>query len=250
MIRSFVAGLFYLLAFLFFVPAVFASDAPPGMGEGGAGYFSTGFTWLDIDELNDALKGSALGFKTFDENVISYGGGGYGIIMGRVMIGGEGYGFSREESNTIYVQRLSGGWGMFNAGYLVIHKAGFRVFPVVGVGGGGMELRITESPNIGFDEIMTDPARESLLGVGGFMLSGGIGVDYLLKLGEDKEGYGGLIFGIRAGYTQSFFTSGWSMGDIDIIGGPDVGISGFYIRFTVGGGGYSTGTFLGGERSE
>jgi hypothetical protein len=113
-----------------------------------------------------------------------------------------------------------------------------------------MELRITERPNLDFDDIMTDPARESLLGVGGFMLSGGIGVDYLLKLGEDKYGYGGLIFGIRAGYTQSFFTSGWEMGDIDIYGGPDTGISGFYIRFTVGGGGYATGMLGGGEDSD
>jgi hypothetical protein len=239
--RLLVAWLSAVVVVLCFIPSVFAAGADPGMKEGGAGFFTTGFTWLDIDELNDALKASPLGLKTFDASVISYGGGGYGIIAGRVIVGGEGYGFSTETTNASYIQRLSGGWGMFDAGYLVFHRAGFRVFPMVGVGGGGMELRITERATLGFDDIMADPKRESLLDIGGFMLSGGVGVDYLLKLGEDKEGYGGLIFGVRAGYTQSFFNSGWSMGAIDIIGGPDVGISGFYLRFVVGGGGYSTG---------
>jgi hypothetical protein len=139
---------------------------------------------------------------------------------------------------------------MFDVGAVVVRNPRFRVFPMIGIGGGGMQLRITESPAPSFDQIIADPARESLLDIGGFMLQAVLGVDYLLKLGEDKYGYGGLIFGIRAGYTQSFFTSGWEMGDIDIYGGPDTGISGFYIRFTVGGGGYATGMLGGGEDSD
>lgn len=39
-------------------------------------FLTTGFTWIDIDELNDALEASALPFNTCVWNVISYGGGG------------------------------------------------------------------------------------------------------------------------------------------------------------------------------
>ena len=75
--RPSVAWLFIVVAVLCFFPAVFVIGAGPELQEGGAGFFATGFTWLDIDELNDVLKASPLGFKTFDANVISFGGGGY-----------------------------------------------------------------------------------------------------------------------------------------------------------------------------
>jgi len=101
-----------------------------------------------------------------------------------------------------------------------------------------MSLIITERVAPSFDDIMTDPKREAYLSAGGLLGQGALGVDYMLTLGRDEEGEGGLLIGIRAGYILSFFGSKWEMGNIDVAGGPKIGISGFYIRFIFGGGGY------------
>ena len=72
-----------------------------------------------------------------------------------------------------------------------------------------------------------------------------VGADYILKLGEDDEDEdgddeGGLMIGVRAGYTVAPIKGDWDLGGYEISGGPDNPITGPYIRFMVGGGGMST----------
>jgi hypothetical protein len=209
--------------------------------EGGAGGFMLGVQWLDLSELNSELR--ANGFKSFNAYDFSYGGAGYGIIGNRLLIGGEGHGFSQEKSNSTYLQSLSGGFGFFDVGYIVVQRWGFQLYPMIGIGGGGLSMRLTERAVLDFDDIVTDPKREALLSVGSFMLQGAVGLDYMLKLGVMPEmSEGGMLFGIRVGYTYSVTKTDWDMGDINISGGPDIGISGFYIRFIVGGYGFETHT--------
>lgn len=203
---------------------------------GGVGGFMFGIHWLKLSELNDDLRSN--GFATFNSHQFTYGGGGYGIIGDRFILGGEGHGFSQEASNSTYVQSLSGGYGFFNAGYIVMNTWNFRLFPMVGIGGGVTTLRISEIASLTWDDIMTDPLREIQVSSGGFVAQIGAGLDYYLKLGEDETGEGGLVLGVRAGYTIPFSQADWSMGSQDVIGGPDIGVKGLYLRFMIGGGGY------------
>lgn len=63
-------------------------------------------------------------------------------------------------------------------------------------------------------------------------------MDYLLKFAEDETGKGGMLLGLRAGYTFSPVKSGWNMDDLEISGAPKIGITDPFIRLMIGGGGF------------
>jgi hypothetical protein len=167
------------------VPLAAAAAGEEGYSASGGGGFLIGFQWLDLGDLNDELK--ANGYNSFDRSVVTYGGTGYGIIGERLMLGGEGHGFSQESSTSTYLERLDGGYGMFDVGYIVFSRWGLALFPTVGLGWGGVSLRITERSVPSFDDILTTPARESQLNTSNFMLQGGIGADYRLNLGAVRQ---------------------------------------------------------------
>ncbi|MFW6180862.1 MAG: hypothetical protein ACOC8N_03870 [Spirochaetota bacterium] len=199
-----------------------------------------GMHWLQISELNDELR--ANGLATFSSLHYTYGGGGYGVIGSRFIVGGEGHGFSQEASTGTYVQRLSGGFGFFNLGYILLEQWGFRVFPLAGIGGGGLTLRISQIANHTWDDIMDPTSFEEVqVSTGGFLAHLGAGLDYRLRLGEHEEGEGGLLLGVRAGYTVPFSRADWSMGSQNVIGGPNIGVEGLYLRFVIGGWGREKG---------
>ena len=205
---------------------------------GGMGYSMFGWGTLDIGALNSRLERK--GYSSMSDNFFSVGGGGHGIINNKVILGGEGHGLLGEEvtsgnyKNSVYV-----GYGFFNVGYIVYSKKQLRLYPLLGLGGGGMNLKIREKPvSLSFDDVLNDPERSVELSTGGFLLSFAVGMDYLLILGEDEEGKGGLVFGLRAGYNLSPFESGWEMDEIEISGAPEMGITGPFIRLMFGGGGF------------
>lgn len=208
------------------------ADAKEG---GGRGYFMFGSSIIDIKALNSRLENK--GYSKLSDNFISFGGGGHGIIN-RVIIGGEGHGLiGKETTSGSYKTSLSAGYGFFNLGYLVYSKGDLHVYPLLGLGGGGMSLKIVERGAPSFDEVLDDPKRSAELSTGGFLLNVALGTDYLLKLWGDEKGEGGLVFGLRIGYTFAPIKGDWEMDGIDISGGPKVGITGPYIRLMIGGGG-------------
>jgi len=70
------------------------------------------------------------------------------------------------------------------------------------------------------------------------LLNVAVGMDYLISFGQDRDGgRGGFLLGIRAGYMISPFQGDWSMGELEVAGGPDLGLTGPYVRVMFGGGG-------------
>ena len=209
-------------------------DAKEG---GGRGYFMCGGSIVDIDALNSRLEGK--GYSKFSDSFFSLGGGGYAVIN-RVIIGGEGHGLiGRDETSGNYKTSLSAGYGFFDLGYIVYSTGYLNVYPLLGLGGGGINFKIVEREAPSFDEVLDDPKRSIELSTGGFLLNVALGTDYLLKLGEDEEGEGGFVFGLRVGYTLAPVKGDWDMDGTEISGGPEVGITGPYIRLMIGGGGIS-----------
>ena len=198
-----------------------------------------GMNLFDLKELNDKLTDK--GFEELDNMMPFLGGGGYGLV-GNVVIGGEGGGAFQSVSSTTQKANLGAGYGFFDLGYLVFSKANLKVFPVVGFGGGGVSLKVYETDGAPtFDEILDAPGREVTVSTGGFMAHASIGIDYLLVMGEgeDKEGKGGLLVGLRAGYVYSPMKAEWKMEDMDVLKGPDVRPNGFYFHIVFGGAGES-----------
>jgi len=205
-------------------------------GGAGGGGFMFGANRFDLTALNDKLK--AKGFESLGEGQVFFGGGGYGLIRGRILLGGEGGGFTRDVVSDTQKATLSGGYGFFNVGYVIFSTGNLKLFPLLGIGGGGFSLRIAERrKSLTFDQVLEEPGQETNMTTGGFLFSFALGADFLLALGEDEEGKGGLLLGIRAGYTFSPTKADWKMGDMDVLGGPDVRMTGPYVHLLLGGGG-------------
>lgn len=203
-------------------------------GAGGRGYFMVGSSVIDIEELNSRLE--AKQYSKLSDKFMSFGGGGH-AIMGRLIIGGEGHGLIGKETTTgEYKVSLNAGCGFFDLGYMVYSSRGLSLYPLLGIGGGGMSLKIADRQTPTFDEVLENPKRGTELVSGCFLLNLSFGADYLFNLGEG-QGEGGLLLGIRAGYTFALVKGEWKIDEATVAGGPEVGVEGPYLRLAVGGGG-------------
>ncbi len=204
--------------------------------KGGVGYSMFGRSILDLGDLNSKLENS--GYPAMSENFFSVGGGGHAIIHNRWIIGGEGHTLLGEEAtHENYMQSITGGYGFFDLGYILFSIKDLRVYPLLGLGGGGMNLKIREDiTSISMDNILDNPGRGAELTTAGFLFNLGGGIDYLFTFGKDDITRGGMFLGVRAGYTISAFKGKWMMDGIEISGAPEIGMKGPYIRFLIGGG--------------
>ena len=64
-------------------------------------------------------------------------------------------------------------------------------------------------------------------------------MDYMFIDEDDENSTGGFIIGIRAGYQLTPSKADWNLNNFDIIGGSEIGMKGPFVRFMIGGGGYS-----------
>jgi len=204
--------------------------------KGGLGYAMFGMGMLDIENLNTRLQAS--GYGSISDNFSSFGGGGHAIVD-RFIIGGEGNVLlGKETSSGEYKFSMTASYGFFNLGYIIYRIQDLNIYPLLGIGGGGISLKIAEQGTApAFDEILENPRRSSELSTSAFLINLAIGADYLLELGKKEKERGGLVFGLRAGYTFALFKDDWYMNENQVPGAPELGITGPYIRFMFGGGG-------------
>ncbi len=199
----------------------------------GAGFFAIGTHVTGLGPLNDQLSNA--GYPTFASEMVSIGGGGYGSTN-RVLLGGEGHGLITSDKgfNGRNVS-VGGGYGLFTLGYLFRPSPSARVFPQLGLGGGGLQLEIGSQGNADeFDDVLDDPNRSATVGRASMLVRLGAGLEYEFS-GPDEEG--GLRLGLQAGYLLSPLSSEWQIEETTLSGGPDASLQGPFIHLTIGGGG-------------
>lgn len=204
----------------------------------GRGFFNVGYMGLDADELNAALAEGDL--PSLDGSFLTLGGGGYGA-RGRFLIGGEGHGLlGSDETSADGSMHVSvhGGYGLFRIGYLAASHGGLDVFPSVGIGGGGMSVKISERSAPTFGDVIEEPRRSSTLSSGSLLLD--VGAAAHLRVAGERETRddrdGGFLVGIHAGYTFAPGDSSWDLDGINsVAGGPNFQIQGAYVRLSIGG---------------
>ena len=214
-----------------------AQDTDFWAGSSGRGFFQAGLLRLDVDDMNAALAGA--GFPTLDRSTVTLGGGGY-ATRGRFVIGGEGPGLlsdDRPSADGSVQVGVDGGYGLFKVGYLAYSESGLDVYPMVGIGGGGLSVGIVERSAPTFDDVLADPQRSSRLSTGMFLMDLSVAADYRFTKRRSEEGRsGGLMVGLQAGYVFAPGTTNWTLDDINgVAGGPDLGVQGLYIRLSFGG---------------
>ncbi len=227
------------ITILFLCIEVNAQEGSSAKEEGGGrGFFIIGGSWINLNDLNSKLESK--GYSKLSENLISLGSGGYGRI-GRFIIGGEGHALAgKDVISGDYKTSIGIGYGFFDIGYLIYTNGGLNIYPMLGIGGGGLGLKIFENKTATFDDVLNNPKRSSELSISGFLFNVAVGIDYLLKLGEDERGKGGLVFGIRGGYVFALSKGDWKLDELGATGVPQIGITGPFIQLIFGGGGTGT----------
>jgi hypothetical protein len=207
-----------------------------GKPYGGFGFFSMGGMILAQQGMNDAF--AAHGRPTLSSTVLTFGGEGY-FRFNRLILGAHGFGaLPRSASSATHETSVNGGAGFFDVGYIVTSWEKVAVFPMLGIGGGGMSYNVARTAPASFDQVLDDPARGATLSTGGFMGQLALGIDYYMvgKRTSANEVGGGVV-GLRIGYATQVPRGNWSLFGAEVEGGPKVGFGGPFLRLVIGGGG-------------
>lgn len=200
------------------------------------GYFMAGGTAFDLDPLNARLQ--TKGYTEFSDEFFSIGGGFFKKASESFLVGVEGHLLVGEEKSSVigskqYSSSAIGGYGFLNTGYLVVENDFLDLYPVLGIGIGGMQFSIGQSS---FDDILDNPQGTPDLNTFSVLLNFALGADYKIRLAENRSDERFLVLGLRGGYALSIHDSGWFMDEFSLSGDPEGGIGGPYVRVTIGGG--------------
>lgn len=196
---------------------------------GGVGV-NMGYSYLDNKVINEVLPAQ---FQ-LTNNFITIGGDGYGMFK-KFILGGSGYALLGPGAHTDSSQvTFNGGAGFLNFGYAALNRPRFKFIPMLGIGGIGMNLRISEQKDITLQDIQNQPWNETNLGWANFVFEIGFNLEYII-LKDDKENSKGLRLGLKAGYTFSPASNNWRYAGGTVTGLPKYMVNGFFARLVIGG---------------
>lgn len=189
---------------------------------GGGGHFMAGTAFFNYRSVNDYLQGRQL--PEFGATSLSIGGGGYGVFN-HFMVGGEGGSISASSvANQNGEAELSIGYGVFQAGYILPTPGKLNIYPMIGMGWGGSDLKITYADG-----------TEQQFNASRFFMSTELNAE--LFSFADEHNRSGFKVGLCAGFLFNPQTQAWKEKST---GYSDLGntfMNGPYIRIKVGGGG-------------
>ena len=235
-----------VLAILLAAPLAAQGARGEGVGFGGAFpfasiFFGSGGSIAFTGDLNARLD--TAGYFAVSNDAISYGGGarfGYG----RMILGGEFAmtDFGEEGDPTGgKTSSLKSQFYLAQVGYTWWAGRHLNVYPMVGIGAGRMSLTLSDRngggvPAAGADPSFTDvvlhPNYSSTLEATYLLFEPAVGADWLvLRSVGDRFG---LTFGARLGRKFAPNRAAWKLDSRKVIGGPDVGPDGMWLRLTAG----------------
>jgi hypothetical protein len=202
------------------------------------GHFLIGGTTLDLDGLNTSFTNR--GYSEFSEDLYIFGGGFFfNEVNSRFLIGVEGRLLVGDQTSSVvgvteYSAAILGGYGMLNAGYLAVESDRLDIFPILGIGVGGIRAKIAQSS---FESILFNPHGPASVSTVSFLVNLGLEADFKVSLADNALDNNFFLIGVRGGYVFSPFSSGWYMEELSLTDDPDGGFNGPYVCLTIGGGG-------------
>lgn len=197
-------------------------------------WMSAGGRGVAIDDLNDRLD--AAGYEEFGQSFLAMSGG-LELSIRRLILGWEGTALLTDgqgSDNGLIATELYGGEALFNVGYRVVSRDRFSIFPMVGAGAGTMQISFLPATAGSFNDILTNPQRMARMYAVTALVNVGAGLEYMMPVLRLWRGDGGILLGLRAGYIFSPFSSNWRFENTSIAGGPDLDMSGPYVRGQIG----------------
>ncbi len=207
-------------------------------------FVSLGNAFSNVNALNvrfDSAKFDAIAGHGF-----SIGGGGY-VPFGRALFGAEYHDadFGFESTGTGRTNKMNSHYWMGTVGYAFITTWQFNILGFLGAGMGTTKIIVSDrngGSTVGtatdplFDDILAHPGFSSTMTGSYSVFQPGIGVDYLML--RTKESHIGVTFGVRAGTTISPHRTSWSYEGRNVVGAPDAGPVGSFLRLSLGIGGF------------
>jgi hypothetical protein len=219
------------LLVLFMAPVIlFADKNIPGLkGKLGA---TAGSGALDLSALNTRL--AVYGYPSLPEWYFTLGGV-YQLSDGSIIAEFEYLRYINNSATGNGFIATAGGWcSWVNVGYALINLPFLQIYPIAGIGGGTLSVKVTEdfSAN-GFDNILSQTNKIIELEKATYTAFIGGGVDFVIDMGAEAQV--DLLLGARAGYVFDLSgSSGWSSQGVSLPSGPSSGFSGPLIRVFIG----------------
>ena len=223
-----------------------AQDAPsnPPVAPFSTIFLAIGNAFSNVDALNvrfDSTKYDAIAGHGF-----SIGGGGY-APFGRALFGAEYHDadFGYESTGTGRTNKMHSHYWMVTAGYALFTGWQVNVLGFLGVGQGTTKITVSDrngGPTVGtgvdplFNDILSTPGFSSVITGTYSVFQPGIGVDYLML--RTKDSHTGFTVGLRMGTTISPHRTAWSYEGRNVVGAPDAGPVGAFLRLNFGIGGF------------
>lgn len=212
---------------------------------GGFGYGYVGLAMNISPDIQHDLSASAIlgsGLRLNRPGILG-GGGGYGVLGKRILLGGSGSGYRIADATSRGQATLSTGGGFVNLGYLISIRQGSFAYPYIGIGGRGMRLSVKNTTDELFDVggKVVAPGESIRLNCGGIGFEAGYGIQFLTFSMAETGSCGGLMVGLQVGTYVFAAIEDWHEGSSnDMIPAFSEGYSiAPYIRLTIGGGGFS-----------
>lgn len=217
----------HLIYIVLMTAIVFAAKSQTEKIHGAGGHFRAGYANYSMASMNSWLDDM---YPRIRKDFISFGGSGY-VVRNNLIIGGEGFGLTGAtvSKDTLSVMPTIG-MGMLNVGYALYRKRFFLIYPLFGVGGGGLTYQ--------FREVEGSAGRENhykeadyKLKCSTFLLSVAVGADKYAIKANNK----GVSIGLRFGYTFAIQDGNWKRKNTEV-SGPNLNLSGFFATIAFGGG--------------
>lgn len=207
-------------------------------------FLSLGNAFTNVNALN--VRFDSAHYDAIAGHGFSIGGGGY-LPFGRALFGGEYHDadFGFESTGTGRTNKMHSHYWMGTIGYALYTSWRFNWIGFLGVGmgstkvvvsdrNGGATVSTTVDPL--FDDILAKPGSSSTITGSYSVFQPGIGVDYLMLRSE--KSHVGVTFGLRIGTTISPHRTEWSYLGRNVVGAPDAGPVGSFLRLSLGVGGF------------
>jgi len=208
---------------------------------GGYGFFSPGvmiggLSNLESNLQSDGILSNGEGLSSLSTTI---GGGGYGLLDKRFILGGYGFGnFFSKTTSSVAIIKMSGGGLIMQIGYAAYNKNKMLVFPTVGFGimGNNMTIDNTSANDLQFGDNNIPAGTLTQVSEGNPMMDFAINFNKLLS----KTGNGGFCIGASLGYMLNLSTTDWQNVQTKqaVTGVDETGYQGFYIKVIIGGGGF------------
>jgi hypothetical protein len=202
-------------AVLLLVPAIglakkSSRKSPPSGAYGG---FGPQVAYTDFEGINLVLHDNDI--TELDAVQWMFGGGGW-AHLGRVVLGGSGWGGSQTVSGDSVLVRVEVSGGQFEAGYSVLKMKHCIITPMLGIGGSGYDITVENQQSLprNFEEFLQKAGPTNTIGFTGFTLTPELVLTFPISF---------FGFQLKAGWGFTPGTPEWEFGSgTKLIRGPDV----------------------------